>query len=475
MKLGGMWLRRRTGFGVALASALTVACGGGGSDGPSGDVGGLIDGATTSSEAGDDAATTGGGDGGNGGKDAGAPTPIDSGACYLPVATAADAGGATSDGASGDGGAGANAAASSAFDGLPLTTLPADPVDGCVGAFDATKGALTLAIGSGGHALVVDAYQGYVRANGVACTGSDGAAIVATSVRSLAISGTDGDDVVTLDLYAGFFGKQLLGSAGAITVDGGKGADRFELRTSSCADAVHASSGASGTTIDAGLGVGSITLTQTESLLVDLGPGADSFNGKGSSPLTLPVTVYGSAGDDTIAGGSAADVLNGGADDDTFDVSAAAGADVLNGGDGSDTVDFSARTAALTLNLCTSSVSDGCSGAACTCAPGGEAGEKLTLVNLENVQGGSGADQINGSSADEMLSGGPGNDTINGGGGDDQIYGDEDNDTILGGDGDDIIEGGAGVDSIDGQAGDNICFYTSRDPIPKNCATAIMK
>lgn len=60
---------------------------------------------------------------------------------------------------------------------------------------------------------------------------------------------------------------------------------------------------------------------------------------------------------------------------------------------------------------------------------------------LVTIDGGTGDDQITGSSERDYILGGKGNDSINGGGGDDQIYGDTGNDTLLGGDGDDTLGG----------------------------------
>src|SRR5204862_7152679 len=81
-------------------------------------------------------------------------------------------------------------------------------------------------------------------------------------------------------------------------------------------------------------------------------------------------------------------------------------------------------------------------------------------LTLLAVDGGAGADTINGSDGPDLILGGEGNDTLNGGGGDDRIVGDRGNDTMSGdagddtlvwnnGDHSDVINGGAGRDDVD--------------------------
>ncbi|MEO1694453.1 MAG: right-handed parallel beta-helix repeat-containing protein [Pseudomonadota bacterium] len=74
------------------------------------------------------------------------------------------------------------------------------------------------------------------------------------------------------------------------------------------------------------------------------------------------------------------------------------------------------------------------------------------------INGGTGADLINGSDGDDVLTGGSGADTINGGDGDDVLRGDRSGDVLRGGDGDDRIEGRDGDDTIFGDAGVDLIF-----------------
>ncbi|MGL4962657.1 MAG: M10 family metallopeptidase C-terminal domain-containing protein [Inquilinus sp.] len=65
---------------------------------------------------------------------------------------------------------------------------------------------------------------------------------------------------------------------------------------------------------------------------------------------------------------------------------------------------------------------------------------------IENANGGSGNDTIQGNAVDNVLNGNAGADTINGNSG---------NDTVNGGDGNDVLTGGLGIDVVNGGAGDD--------------------
>ncbi|WP_421907789.1 calcium-binding protein [Mameliella sp.] len=137
--------------------------------------------------------------------------------------------------------------------------------------------------------------------------------------------------------------------------------------------------------------------------------------------------IDGEDGNDTLAGGSAADQMLGGDDDDTLigrggddDLSGEAGADLLIGGDGNDIMD-----------------------------------------------GGTDADTLTGNAGDDTMLGGTGNDLMVGQDGSDQMDGGEDDDTLDGGQGNDILEGGDGVDVLRGRDGEDelagglgLDFYT---------------
>lgn len=137
--------------------------------------------------------------------------------------------------------------------------------------------------------------------------------------------------------------------------------------------------------------------------------GDDVFRVHASANLVL-----GGAGDDTIYGGSGNDRLYGGADDDSIEGSG--GLNRIFGEDGEDTL------------------------------VGG--------WQDDTIDGGAGHDYINGSYGNDSLIGGTGNDTIYGqetsieSSGDDTIHGGIGNDVLYGGRGNDEIYGGLGNDYI---------------------------
>jgi Ca2+-binding RTX toxin-like protein len=143
-----------------------------------------------------------------------------------------------------------------------------------------------------------------------------------------------------------------------------------------------------------------------------------------TSPSDGADTLYGDAGNDTIFGGGGDDVLEGGA-----------GADKLNGGAGSNWASY-VNSAAVTVNLNTSTVS------------GGEAAGD-TLINIQNLIGGSGSDTLTGDANINILYGGAGDDTLSGMAGNDTLYGEAGNDTLIGGLGDDTLDGGTGINTVD--------------------------
>lgn len=147
------------------------------------------------------------------------------------------------------------------------------------------------------------------------------------------------------------------------------------------------------------------------------------------------VTVYGTGGDDNLAGTTESAYREGSLVDDL--VFAGGGIDYVNGFGGNDTI------------------------------YGGDGNDHILHGGYGDdiIYGEDGDDTINGGHDNDTLYGGIGNDTINGGEDEDIIYGDAgidilkgDNhdDIIYGGDGDDIINGGNGVDSLYGDADNDI-------------------
>ncbi|MBP2328068.1 Ca2+-binding RTX toxin-like protein [Kibdelosporangium banguiense] len=199
-----------------------------------------------------------------------------------------------------------------------------------------------------------------------------------------------------------------------------------------------------------------------------------------------PVTITGTAGDDSIIGTPADDVIAAGAGNDRViglggnDIACLGagkdfflggdgldrlvaeavpdGADVFQGGADHDTIDYSARTGAVRVSL--DNIGDD-----------GAAGESDNAdLTVENIVGGAGDDSLTANQSTVLqgqLNGGPGNDTIigsqgqdflEGGDGADRIDGLGGEDILLGGAGDDTLNGGAGFDQVGGMDGNDILF-----------------
>jgi Ca2+-binding RTX toxin-like protein len=149
-------------------------------------------------------------------------------------------------------------------------------------------------------------------------------------------------------------------------------------------------------------------------------------------------TISGLGGDDVLQGLGGSDTLLGGADNDRL--AGGFGNDLLDGGSGNDTADYAYLTAGLTMTV----------NAAGTVTVTIASGDTDTLVSIENLQGGSGADRLTGDSAANAISGGGGADTLVGGAG---------NDTLSGGSGRDTLQGGAGSDLLVGEDADDVADF----------------
>ena len=155
--------------------------------------------------------------------------------------------------------------------------------------------------------------------------------------------------------------------------------------------------------------------------------GNDTFNASGVPFGTIKIAIDAGAGNDTITGSQAADVVLGGIGNDRFIDNDFVSFDAYDGGDGIDTIDYSNvafTPGAVTIDLATGQ----------TVVSGGNT---ETIANFERVVGSGGGETIIGSNAANVLDGGAGDDTIDGGDG---------NDVLIGGLGADSLTGGLGID-----------------------------
>lgn len=153
------------------------------------------------------------------------------------------------------------------------------------------------------------------------------------------------------------------------------------------------------------------------------------------------------AGNDRLIGGSDSDTLVGGAGNDTLIADGgddrnlnqfgSIGADVVSGGADNDTADYSERSNALEISLD-------------NVANDGESGEGDNVDStIEQIFAGDGNDLLVGNAAAQTLNGGDGNDTLQGLAGNDRLEGDVRFSSFGG---DDQLEGGDGADTLDGGA-----------------------
>ena len=241
------------------------------------------------------------------------------------------------------------------------------------------------------------------------------------------IYGGDGNDT----LIAGFdtVNDTLFGGAGTDTADysqyltalTGGGVGTFSVNSTSMN--VNLATG-----IATGLGTDSLSLMEN----VVTGAGNDTITGDAAANVldggVGQDLIYGGDGADTLIGGLDNDQLFGGAGSDRLDagsgsdtLSGGAGNDFLSGGVGSDTADYSASGAGVNVNLSDTLAESGGDAAGDTLAGieniiGSASNDTLTGDNSANeIYGGDGADSITGNLGSDSIDGGAGNDTINAG------------------------------------------------------------
>ncbi len=271
----------------------------------------------------------------------------------------------------------------------------------------------------------------------------------------LTLASGSGNDTVTVGVLDAVFN-------GALNIASGDGNDQVNASTATLA-----------TTIDGGAGNDTVTGGTLADLLMG-GAGNDSVGGSGDND-----SVYGGAGADTLTGGDGNDVLLGQNGDGDV-LTGGLGDDTLSGGDGNDIVaesgDFNfTLTNFQIVGMGTDQLVsiEGMSvvgGMGANLIDASAATRSVTLVGgagNDTLIGGTASDVLGGNSGNDSMTGGSGNDTvtgldgndvINAGAGLDSIDGGNGNDTISGDDGNDTIRGSAGNDSILGLGGDDFLF-----------------
>lgn len=259
-----------------------------------------------------------------------------------------------------------------------------------------------------------------------------------------------------LSLYGGAGRDTLLGGSSSDLLSGGKGDDSMvgglgsdTYIVDSAGDVVVEATGGGTDTVNAC--IEEYTLgAELENLTLEMAPGvlkghgnalANQLRGNDLDNLLEGLdgndTLYGGLGNDTLLGGAGNDVVLGGSGDDWLD----GGADDAQSFSSGDTVSYEGMAVKLRIDL-------GKTGVQVTGA-GND-----TLLNFENVIGGSLGDLLIGNGASNSLTGGAGADTLRGGGGMDMLQG---------GSGDDVLYGGEGVDMLMGGEGSDLFVLDVRD------------
>lgn len=219
------------------------------------------------------------------------------------------------------------------------------------------------------------------------------------------------------DSLDGMLGQDTLdGGAGDDKMNGGAGDDVYVV--DSLLDVITEAAGEGSDTVQS-----SITYTLLSNV-ENLGlTGANAINGVGNALGNLVSgnlaanTLSGLAGEDTLLGGDGNDTLVGGAGKDTLD--GGRGNDQLDGGDDVDTVSYETAVTQVVVDLSKTTAQD-------TRAAGYD-----TLLNIENVIGGTANDYLFGNASDNVLDGGEGTDSMRGGLGNDTFIVDNEGDVVV--------------------------------------------
>ena len=287
-----------------------------------------------------------------------------------------------------------------------------------------------------------------------------------TLITITALRGGSGDDQLTGNAFAnlldggagndvlrGLEGDDVIAPwVGNDTVDGGDGNDTLRLLPWSGPVVVDLALGRMS------LGAWTSVLSGIET--VESGAGNDSMVGSDADNVLMAGdghnTLRGGLGADALVAGAGNDLLEGGAGDDYLYMGA--GNNTLDGGAGRDTVDYSFARGGPGVRV---SLADGT-------ASGANIGNDV-LTGIEVVIGSGGSDRLEGSAGDDSLTSVGGQATLLGGAGNDDLLGGilldggDGNDylstttagaQLFGGKGDDTLEGGL-AGSLDGGAGDD--------------------
>lgn len=215
------------------------------------------------------------------------------------------------------------------------------------------------------------------------------------------ICGGLGDD----DLHGESGADLILCEPGTDTIDGGVASDTVKLTAAAVANLSAVPPNVNdGVEVDILAFIENLTGSSGADTLIG-DAGNNRLDGQNSADILTGGdgndVLIGRIGDDTLDGGNGSDVLSGVDGNDIL--TGGSGADTLDGGTGSDTA---AYTTAISVSLTTGTASDG-----------------DTLTAIENLQGSTGGDFLEGNGSANILQGGAGSDFLDGLGGTDTCNG----------------------------------------------------
>jgi Ca2+-binding RTX toxin-like protein/subtilisin-like proprotein convertase family protein len=289
------------------------------------------------------------------------------------------------------------------------------------------------------------------------------------------------------DTLRGLIGLDTLnGGAGNDVLEGGAGDDLylFDTAVGSEIDTI---------TEDATLGGGSDTLNFSslsigDNLTVNLSEAASttfaSHTGRTLVTLSpgdaaLIENVTGGAGDDSLTDNQADNTLIGNTGNDVYFFVDPTGAQTdtvaEQANEGTDRLDFGMMTTGVQVDLVLATAI-GADDLGFRTINTLAAGMGLNIENLNGglgnddlfandsanvIRGGAGIDELRGREDNDVLMGGSGNDTLRGGKGNDTLTGGMGNDQLTAGAGDDSLDGGRGSDTLDGGKGNDTYLFAN--------------
>jgi Ca2+-binding RTX toxin-like protein len=322
---------------------------------------------------------------------------------------------------------------------VAIGTMPAVAAAAC--SFDAGTAIVSVTLGAGDTTTMSVGGAGEVLVDGAQC---DTATV--TNTDTVSINGSTGDETVIIDQAGGQFapGKTPNGSGNdqiEFSVDLGTGSGDSLTLDSVSGVSNTITLGSAGINLELSSAtddVADVTYTNVENVAVGGSDAGDTITGAGSpgtgSAITLPLTLDGGAGSDSLTGGAGNDALSGFGGHDTLD--GRAGNDALDGGLGIDTAGYTADPSGVTVKLAAGTATDG-------------SGGSDTISAVENVAGSALPDTITGNGGDNVLNGNDGPDVLDGAGANDTLNGRAGDDRIVSRSGNDALNGGAGSDTVD--------------------------